>query len=101
MHRILWLRTLRRWLVAPRPRTSGSALLRPRPFRVRPRLETLEDRTLLSVPPVFTVNLGGDFGTSAGLQTGPNSGDLRWCVNQADNPNNANSTIEFAGNIGG
>ncbi|HEY7312208.1 MAG TPA: choice-of-anchor Q domain-containing protein [Gemmataceae bacterium] len=65
-------------------------------------METLEDRTLLSPTPMtFTVNLGGDFGTSAGLQTGPNSGDLRWCVVQADNPNNAGSTIVFAGNIGG
>ncbi len=56
-------------------------------------LEVLEDRTLLTVN-TYTVNVAGDAGlTSAGVSSGPTSGDLRYCIEQADN--NAGSTIVF------
>jgi hypothetical protein len=55
----------------------------------RPRLEPLEDRTLLSAT-TYLVNLVGDAGTGSGT-----SGDIRYCINQADNPANAGSTITF------
>jgi hypothetical protein len=52
-------------------------------------LEALEDRTLLS-PQVFTVNIT----TDAGIGTG-NTGDIRYCINQANLSGNAGSTITF------
>jgi hypothetical protein len=54
--------------------------------RYRPSLEILEDRTLLSN---YTVNSLGDAGTGTG-----NSGDLRFCINQANSNSQAN-TIAF------
>jgi CSLREA domain-containing protein len=54
--------------------------------RYRPTLEILEDRTLLST---YKVNALGDAGTGTG-----NSGDLRYCINQANSNSQAN-TIDF------
>src|SRR5579883_2027320 len=62
---------------------------KPRGERLRPLLEALEDRTLLSAT-TYLVNLVGDTGTGSGT-----SGDIRYCINQADNPANAGSTITF------
>lgn len=93
MKRLLWLRAFRRWFARPTaPARSGRGRLR-RPA-IRPVLEGLEDRTLLSVN-TYVVNLGGDNGGAAGISTGQFSGDLRYCITQADNPNNAGSTITF------
>src|SRR6516165_9313325 len=61
----------------------------PRGERFRPFLEALEDRTVLSAA-TYLVNLVGDAGTGSGT-----SGDIRYCINQADNPANAGSTITF------
>jgi CSLREA domain-containing protein len=52
-------------------------------------LEVLEDRTVLSAA-TYLVNLIGDAGTGSGT-----SGDIRYCINQADKPANAGSTITF------
>ncbi len=55
-------------------------------------LESLEERVLLSN--TYTVNLGGD----AGVSTGQFSGDIRYCITQADLPANIGSTIKFTNN---
>jgi predicted outer membrane repeat protein len=52
-------------------------------------VEALEERALLSAN-TYLVNLPGDAGTGSGL-----FGDLRYCVNQADQAANAGSTITF------
>ncbi len=52
-------------------------------------LETLEDRTLLSGQ-TFVVNITTDAGIGSG-----NTGDIRYCVNQANLAGNAGSTITF------
>ena len=59
-------------------------------------LEGLENRTLLSGPTVYTVDLTTDSGpTSAGSGSGT-VGDLRYCINQANaNTNSAGSLVEF------
>jgi hypothetical protein len=49
----------------------------------------LEDRTVFSAN-TYLVNLVGDAGSGSGT-----SGDIRYCINQADNPANAGSTITF------
>ena len=54
--------------------------------RRRPTLEVLEGRALLST---FTVNSLGDAGSGSG-----DSGDLRYCINQA-NANDQANTIVF------
>ncbi len=96
MQRSIWSRMLRQWLFrsnpAKRPQRKGRGK-----NSVRPQLEGLEDRTLLSH--TYTVNSTVDFtnvqvANGAG-QTGPFSGDLRWCIFQADQPVNAGSTIVF------
>src|SRR6516225_5731221 len=69
-----------------RPRRNHQGKLRGERFR--PRLESLEDRTLLST--AYLVNLLGDAGTGSGT-----SGDIRYCINQADQAANAGSTITF------
>jgi hypothetical protein len=61
---------------------------------VRPHLEGLEERTLLSGNN-YVVNLLGDSGGAQGTQSGQFSGNLRWCINQADLPANTGSTISF------
>jgi hypothetical protein len=62
--------------------------------RARPRLETLEERALLST---YTVNLATDAGTS----TGAFSGDIRYCINQAnsDAARGVSDTISFAPSV--
>jgi len=67
------------------PRTRS---LRANPTRhwLRPVVEVFEDRLLLSN---FTVNSLGDTGTGSGT-----SGDLRYCITQADKT--ANNTINFS-----
>jgi hypothetical protein len=59
----------------------------------RPRLEILEDRTLLST---YVVNSPTDTGTGSGL-----TGDIRYCITQADQPANAGSIITFGAAITG
>ncbi len=54
-------------------------------------LEGLEDRVLLSGTTIFTVDLTSANGTGSGT-----TGDLRYCVSQANaNPNTAGSEIQF------
>ncbi len=103
MQRGMWTRILRKWVFGgvPRPERKRPAK-RPSPalrtksassrIRVRPQLEGLEDRTLLNA---YVVNVLGDNGGVAGVQSGPFSGNLRWCINQADLPANNGSTITF------
>ncbi len=87
MRHLIWSRFLRRCFLSRRPagtRTSSKRLPR---ASVSPRLEALEDRTLLSN--IYTVNQLGDAGTGSGL-----SGDIRYCINQANL--NPGSTIQFS-----
>lgn len=95
MQRSIWSRILRQWLFRAHQAKHRAAPMtgRHRP-RVRPRLENLEDRTLLSGQ-TFTVNVLGDGGGASGVQSGANSGNLRWCINQADLPANSGSSISF------
>jgi hypothetical protein len=69
------------WL---RRRLSGDyppvAVRRYRRPRTRPMLEALEDRV---APATWTVDLATDTGGAGGTQTGPNTGDLRYCVTHA------------------
>jgi hypothetical protein len=58
-------------------------------------LEILEDRTLLSGQ-TFIVNSSTDFGIGSGT-----TGDIRYCINQADQPANLGSTITFGAVPGG
>jgi hypothetical protein len=75
------------------------ASTRPRHLRTRPWLEVLEDRTLLAQ--VFTVSLPGDPVNPDGTPVGFGlQGSLRFCVQQADLPANAGSTIQFGGAVG-
>jgi hypothetical protein len=57
--------------------------------RLRPCLEALEERMLLSAQ-TYVVDLAGDAGNGSGL-----SGDIRYCVNQANQPDNTGSSIIF------
>jgi hypothetical protein len=89
----MWFRSLFDTLLALSPRTRAQKRhLAPR-FRRRfhsfPRLEILEERTLLSAN-IYVVNLAGDAGTGSGL-----TGDIRYCITQADDSANAGSTITF------
>jgi parallel beta-helix repeat protein len=59
-------------------------------------LEALEARTLLSAN-TYLVNLLGDAGASSGAL----SGDIRFCISQADKSANAGSTITFANSVVG
>jgi hypothetical protein len=62
---------------------------------IRSRLEALEDRTPLSRQ-TYVVHVPGDpvnqFGWAVGSGT---SGSLRYCIQQANQPGNAGSTIVF------
>jgi hypothetical protein len=95
MKRIIWSRFFRRFLSSRRAAGTISRGTRkeksrsPRP-PVRLHLEGLEDRTLLSTPPTFTVNLAGDLGKGSG-----NSGDIRYVINRANDPRNADAVIQF------
>jgi hypothetical protein len=83
------------WLKAMNWRTGRGACnrcrtRRTRPTRLVPRLEALEDRTLLST---YTVNSLTDTGTGSGL-----TGDLRYCITNATS---GNDTIDFAPGLSG
>src|SRR6516162_1457206 len=66
--------------------------------RRRPALEVLEHRVMLST---FTVNLTTDNDpTTGGQSSGTLSGDLRWCIDQA-NANNQANTIVFDSTVFG
>lgn len=93
MMRTLWLRRLHRWMFSQPASTVRKQLKK---ARVRPSLEALEDRTLFSAN-TYTVNLTSDNVKNTGQNTGPNSGDIRWCVEQADL--NPGSTIVFDPNV--
>jgi hypothetical protein len=106
MHRSIWTRILRQWVFgattsperkrrAKRPSLALRASSASRRAQVRPQLEGLEDRTLLSN--TYTVNLVTDNVQFAGQQTGQFSGDLRWCIEQADT--HPGSTIAFDPNV--
>jgi hypothetical protein len=56
--------------------------------RVQPILEMLEDRTLPSVT-TFIVDSPGDAGVGSGT-----SGDIRYCINQANGLTNGGATID-------
>src|SRR5579885_240465 len=78
----------RKWWRRSTPRSKK--LNKKPPFR-KCFLEILEDRTLLSN--TYTVNLVTDNVINTGQQSGPTSGDLRWCIEQADL--NPGSMIQF------
>ncbi len=88
MKRVIWSRFLRQWFTSPRAAGARKAKKQSARALIRPRLENLEDRTLPA--PVFTVNAPGDAGVGAGT-----SGDIRYCINQADITSNAGATIVF------
>jgi hypothetical protein len=83
-----WHRLGRGFRTSSRPR-------RPTPARsFRPRLEALETRQLLST---FTVVLASDSGGSGGQKVTATSGDLRYCIEQANAAHSATSdTINFS-----
>src|SRR5579875_424516 len=89
MMHTLWLRRLRRWMFS---HPTSPICTAQKKNRVRPRLEWLEDRTLFSAN-TYTVNLTTDNVTNTGQSTGQFSGDLRYCIEQADL--NPGSTIQF------
>jgi hypothetical protein len=107
MKRMIWSRFFRRWFTS-RPaagRRSSSKRL-PR-TSARPRLEALEDRTLLTTYN-YLVNLatdtGGPNGTGQSTSTPAGytaSGDLRYCINQADlnNASGDNNVITFDNSV--
>jgi hypothetical protein len=88
MKRIIWSRFFRHFFHSRRATGTRAARKQSTRAMIRPRLENLEDRTLPA--PVFTVNASGDAGVGAG-----NSGDIRYCINQANVSTNTNATIVF------
>src|SRR6185437_7694390 len=90
MIRSLWFRRLRRWLFL---RPAKSIRMRRETPRTRLQLEPLEDRTLLTA---YTVTSLTDTGVGSGT-----SGDIRYCINQANIPTNNNSTITFSSSLPG
>ena len=88
MIRSLWFRHLRRWFAS---RRVPAIRIRQPQFRTRPRLECLEERTLLST---YTVNALTDTGAGSGL-----TGDIRYAITQANN--NPGSTITFSSSLSG
>src|SRR5579884_4284199 len=103
MKRYLWTHFIYKLFSRRRkanPRQPAARLRRP---SVRPQLEGLEDRTLLSGQ-TFLVNIGGvngdplnPDGTPVGSGT---AGSLRYCIQQADLAQNAGSTINFSSTVG-
>ncbi len=77
-----------KWWRRPSPRSKKNSK---KLYHRKCFLEILEDRTLLSN--TYTVNLATDTVLNTGQQTGPTSGDLRWCIEQADL--NPGSIIQF------
>jgi len=62
--------------------------------------EGLEERALLSGPTVFTVDLATDTAPTTGGTGSGTSGDLRYCISQANsNTNPAGSMIQFAPSV--
>src|SRR5579883_1066767 len=99
MRSYLWSRFLRN-MFARRGRTTTRQLpARPRRPSARPRLEALEDRTLLSAQN-YLVTVGGDAGVADPTDPTGRSGDIRYCIEQADQTGNAGSTINFSGTVG-
>src|SRR5579875_1235537 len=94
MKRIIWSRFFRRWF--PSRRAVGTRAARKQSLRasVRPRLEYLEDRTLLSPLPTFTVTAAGDAGNGTTTATSV-TGDIRYVINQANISTNAGAVIQF------
>jgi hypothetical protein len=82
------LSALQKWWRRSSPRSKK---LSKKPYFRKCFLEVLEDRTLLSN--TYTVDLATDTKINTGQQTGTYSGDLRWCIEQADL--NPGSTIQF------
>src|SRR5579883_2629398 len=82
-----WRKWLRR---SSSPRKTASK----KPYFRKCFLEILEDRTLLSAQ-IYTVTLNGDAGTKDTSDPSGHSGDVRYCINQANQVANAGSTIEF------
>jgi hypothetical protein len=82
-----WLRNWKRAVSMARRRAQTSVCQR---ADVRPRLEALEERWLLST---YTVASLTDTGTGSGL-----TGDLRYCINNATS---GNDTITFAQGLTG
>ncbi len=62
--------------------------------------EGLEERALLSGPTVYTVDLATDTAPTTGGTGSGTSGDLRYCITQANgNTSSAGSAIEFAPSV--
>ncbi|MGH7223253.1 MAG: hypothetical protein ACRELF_08495, partial [Gemmataceae bacterium] len=88
MKRILWSRFLRRCFSSSLASASRTGKKRPLRAPVHPRLEHLEDR--ITPSNVYVVDVAGDAGTGSGL-----TGDIRYCIDQADQVANSGSTITF------
>ena len=72
-------------------RTGGLRTVKGRKRRsMRPTVMALEDRRLLAT---FTVNLTTDTAPTTGGSGSGNSGDLRYCITQADGNNQANTIV--------
>jgi hypothetical protein len=81
----------------PLRRKPVAARTAPRP-RYRPRLEGLESRDLLST---FTVVLASDSGGPGGQGVSPTSGDLRYCIAQANASSAPTNVINFSPSVFG
>jgi hypothetical protein len=90
------LSALRKWWRRPSLRSKKPSK---KPYFRKCFLEILEDRTLLSN--TYTVDVATDYSNTqvssgpGAWQSGPLSGDLRWCIYQANQPANVGSTIQF------
>jgi hypothetical protein len=82
----------RRYWNRARARAEGARARKP--HTRKPFLEVLEDRTLFDAN-MYTVTLPGDAGAADPTDPSGLSGDIRYVINQADQPFNANSTIHF------
>ncbi len=88
MKRIIWSRFLRNIFSTRSAVGKRAGIKQSTRSLVRPLLENLEDRTLPA--PVFTVNAAGDAGVGSGT-----TGDIRYCISQANVNTNAGATIVF------
>jgi hypothetical protein len=98
MKRFFWSRFLRNVFRARQATATRKASKRLPRASVRPGLETLEDRTLLSGNP-YVVDLAGDAGAADPKDPTGLSGDIRYCVTQANLF--PGSTITFASSLSG
>jgi hypothetical protein len=78
----------------PRPKPP------PKVRRFRPCLEELENRLVPAVN-TYTVNTLTDTNPNGGGAGAGLTGDFRYCLNQAEAPGNAGSTIQFAPTLSG